>query len=111
MSDFEDTIDGLAAVALGVFLAAIIIHGNLKPFLAEVTKETGFIEFIVAIFIIYEISKVEALEPVSTPLIAAAIIILVLRIISGTDSNAFNDFSSGKINLFGLAARLFTNQA
>lgn len=111
MNDFESTIDGLAAVALGVYVAVIAIRGNLKSLLGELTKETGYLEFIVAIFLIYELTKIKAIRPITLPLAGGALIILAMRIVNGSDTQAFTDFRDGKIGLIQLAGKLFSTQA
>lgn len=110
MKDFEGTIDGLVSVGLGVYLVAVVLRGNLKPFLNELVAETGFLEFVVAIFIIYQLTRVPSIRPFTLPLAAGAVIILVMRIVSGTDSQAFKDFAAAKIGIFELASRLFQKQ-
>lgn len=103
--------DGLAAIALGVYLAAVLLNGNLGAFLNEIKKETGFLEFLVALFIVYELTKVPALKPFSVPIVGAAAIILAMRVVRGTDGQAFSQFAQGRIGLFDLFGRLFSNQA
>jgi hypothetical protein len=102
--------DGLAAVALGVYLAAVLLNGNLSAFLGEVKKEVGFLEFIVALFIVYQLTKVPAIRPVTIPLVGAAGLIMAFRVINGSDGQAFNQFAQGRIGLFELFGRVFTNQ-
>jgi len=102
--------DGLAVVALGVYLAMVAIRGNAKPFLAEVVKETGFVEFLVAIFILSLLLKAPQVAPVRGPIIFAAVFILAARIISGSNMAAFNDFAAGRVSLFQFAGTLFNTQ-
>ncbi len=102
--------DGLAVVALGIYLALVAIRGNAKPFLAEVVKETGFAEFLIAIFILSLILKAPQVAPVRGPIIFAAVFILAARIISGSDMSSFNDFAAGRISLFQFAGRVFNTQ-
>lgn len=109
--DFEEVMDGLAAVALAVYLAMVLVRGNLKPFLAQVTKEGGFLEFLVAAFVIYEIAKVQSLRPFTLPMIGAVVIIATMRIVSGTNMAAFSQFSNGQIGLFKFLETVFNTQA
>lgn len=111
MNDFEESIEGLAAVGLGVYLAVVIIRGNLKPLLSELTYETGFLEFIVALFILYEVLKVKELRPFSVPLSAAVVIILAMRLIQGSDVSLFQQFAKGQIGLFDLFGKVIGSQA
>lgn len=103
--------DGLAAIGLGVYLAAVVLNGNLSAFLTEIKKETGFLEFIIALFIVYQLTKVPALKPFTLPIVLASVIILTMRVVRGSDTRAFSQFSSGQIGLFDLFGRLFTKQA
>jgi hypothetical protein len=111
MIDFENTMDGLAAVALGVYLAMVMARGNGKAFLSQITKETGFVEFIVSLWILSLIVKVPAVKPLAGPLVTMAAIILAMKIVQGADMAAFGDFASGRIGLFQAVGRVFGNQA
>jgi Na+-transporting NADH:ubiquinone oxidoreductase subunit NqrB len=111
MKDFESAMDGLAAIALAVYLAMVLARGNLKPFLAQVTKETGFVEFLVALWILSLILKIPEVRPMAAPLVTMAAIILAMRIVAGADISAFNDFASGRAGLFQTIGRVFGNQA
>ncbi len=110
MKDFEDAMDGLAVVAIGVYLAMVLIRGNAKPFLTEVVKETGFVEFVLAIFIVSLILKLPQAAPVRGPIIFATVFILAARIISGSNMAAFSDFAAGRVSLFQFAGNLFQTQ-
>ena len=111
MNGFEETMDGLAAVALASYLAAVVLKGNTNGFLKLALQETGFLEFLIAIFLLYQLGQVQALKPFTGPLITAAGVILIFRLISGADMSAFNDFSAGKIGLFELVSRTFNPKA
>lgn len=110
MNDFEDSIDGLATVALGVYLLVVIIRGNFKALLDQVTKEAGFVEFIIALFILAQLVKIPQAKPIVVPLAASAGLILAMRIASGANMNAFSDFAAGRIGLFGLVSSIFGTQ-
>ncbi len=110
MKDFESAMDGLAAIALAVYLAMVLARGNLKPFLAQVVKETGFVEFIVALWVLSLILKVPEVRPLAVPLATMAAIILAMRITAGADIGAFKAFASGQAGLFETVGRVFGNQ-
>lgn len=111
MKDFEDTIDGLATVALALYLAVVVIRGNLKPFLAEVVKDAGFLEWLVALFILYEVTRIPTLKPYTAPLFGMAGLILAMRLASGSNQAAFSRFASGQIGLYEFASTVFGTQA
>lgn len=110
MDEFENAMDGLAVVALGVYLAMVMIRGNVKPFLSEVVKEAGFIEFLVALFLFTQLAKIPGAKPFVTPIAFVAVFIIAMRIISGSNMAAFSDFAAGRIGLFDFAGKLFGTQ-
>ncbi len=110
MNDFEDAIDGLATIALAVYLAVVIIRGNFKPLLDQVTKETGFVEFVIALFILSQLAKIPEVKPLVVPLTTGAILILGIKIASGANMSVFSDFAAGRVGLFGLLSGIFGSQ-
>ena len=110
LSGFDNAMDGLAAVALAVYLAMVIARGNGKPFLATISKEIGFVEFIVSLWILSLIIKIPEVKPMAAPLITIAVFILALKIIQGADVSAFSDFAAGRSGLFQTIGRVFGNQ-
>lgn len=111
MNDFDDTIDGLAVVAIGVYLAMVLVRGNVKPFLTEIVKEAGFVEFLIAIYLFTLFAKLPGAKPFVAPMAFVAIFILAMRIISGSNMSAFSDFAAGRLGLFDFAGKLFNTQA
>ena len=110
-SEFDSAIDGLLTVGLGVYLAMVLVRGNTKPFLAEVVKEGGFIEFLIAIAILNALRRIPGAQPLVGPFVFVAIFILAARIISGSSPSAFADFAAGRIGLFQFAGNVFNSQA
>lgn len=111
MKDFESAMDGLAAVALAVYLVTVMARGNGKAFIAQISKETGFVEFIVALWILSLILQIPEVKPMAGPLATMAVIILAMKIMQGADVSAFSDFAAGRAGLFQTVSRVFGNQA
>lgn len=99
---FDEAMDGFAAVALSVYLIIVFYRGNLFPLLNELKKETGYLEFVVAIYIIYLLLKIEATRPIVYLFVVGAVTVMLLKMSRNFDLNAFRDFQAGKINLFQL---------
>lgn len=111
MKDFESAMDGLAAVALAVYLAMVLVRGNLKPFLTQIQKERGFVEFIVALWVLSLILQIPEVRPLAAPLATMTVIILAMRIVAGSNISVFNDYAAGRIGLFEMVSNLFGTQA
>lgn len=109
MSDFENTIDGLAVVGLGVYLAMVVIRGNAKAFLTQASGEIGFLEFIVAIYLLSLILGIPQLQPFRGPIVFAVVFIIAAKIVSQTNSSNVQAFANGNISLFQFAQSLFSN--
>ena len=104
--DFDEVMDGAAAIAIGVYLVIVIYRGNVIPFLNELKKEVGFLEFIVAVYILYRLVKIPTAGPIIGALAAGAILAAVLKASQNFNSTAFTQFANGQISIFTLAVNL-----
>jgi Kef-type K+ transport system membrane component KefB len=104
--NFDDTMDGAASIALAIYLIAVVYRGNLFPFLNELKKEIGFLEFVVAIYIIYRLMKIPSLSGIVGMFVVGAVLAALLRGSQNFSASDFNDFATGKISIFSLALKL-----
>ncbi len=105
-SDFDEVMDGAASIALAVYLVAVVYRGNLFPFLNELKKEMGFVEFVVAIYIIYRLMQIPSISPIVGMFVVGAILAALLRASQNFDANLFSQYAAGNISLFDLALKL-----
>lgn len=71
---------GVSAIAIGAYLIAVVFKGNTQELLALIKGETGYIDFVVALFILGAISHYGPTSKISSILIAATLIGLVIRV-------------------------------
>lgn len=103
MSDIDRALGGISAIALGAYLAAVITHGNTEALLSELKKETGYLEFLVAVWVLWHLMTYKPIRDVSAPLVLGGILAIALKIAATSNiSSKMEQFSSGQISLFGL---------
>lgn len=105
-SDFDEIMDGAASIALAVYLVMVVYRGNLFPFLNELKKEVGFLEFVVAIYLIYKLMQIPSIAPIVGMFVTGAILAALIRASQNFNADLFNQFANGQINLFQLAIQL-----
>lgn len=111
MKDFEGTIDSLAALALLIYVVVVVLRGNGKALMERLSRETGFAEFALALFILSQIAKIPELKPLVSPVIVLACVIVAMRIAEGSNVSAFSDFANGRAGLFQTIGRVFSSQS
>lgn len=105
-TDFDEVMDGAASIALAVYLVTVVYRGNLFPFLNELKKEIGFVEFVVSIYIIYRLMQIPSISPIVGMFVVGAILAALLRASQNFDANLFSQYAAGQISLFDLALKL-----
>lgn len=106
-AEFDGVIDGVAAIAVGVYLVVVFYNGNIKQLGSELKKESGFLEFLVAAFIVYKLLQIQMTRPIIGLFVIGAFIIAAQNIVRGMDVSAFQKYSRGGITLFQLATAIF----
>jgi len=105
--DFDGIIDGAAAILLGVYLVVVFVNGNIRVLGDELKKESGFLSFLVAAFILYKLLQIQMTRPIIGLFIVGAFIVAAQNIVSGLDTAAVHQYSKGQITLFELATKIF----
>ena len=90
------TVSGLAIAS---YVFAVVWQGNTKELGALLYTEEGYIEFIVALFVIGLLMKYGPTSPITDILVVGAVIGVLLRISSKVDlPSILQDFASGKVS-------------
>lgn len=105
--DFDGIIDGTAAIALGVYLVVVFANGNINKLFSELQKESGFIEFLIAAFIVYKLLQIQMTRPIVGLFVIGAFIVAAQNILRGVDVSAFQAYGAGRISLFELSTKVF----
>lgn len=103
-------LDGISAIAVAAYLAAAIYRGNGKALGdALIADVPGFLEFLIALYLLSAIVNMPGpIGDISTGLVTLAIIVVIIRLMSGRGVSAFSAFGAGQITLFQLVQRLAT---
>lgn len=99
--------DGALAVAVGAYLAVVVYNRNSAALLALLKQELGFIEWFVAIIILWWLAtRSSAVGDVGKMLIFAAFLGLGIKVVSTPSlKTKLDDFANGKLSLFGLLGK------
>ncbi len=102
------SLDAVAFVALGAYIGLVLYNGNIKSLGSAVIKDgPGFVEFLIALYIVIWLANLPgSAGKIFSGLFALAILGVVFRIMQGPGVDAFNQFGSGQIGIFGLISRL-----
>lgn len=80
METTNKLLGGVSAVAIGAYLVAVVIQGNAQELLNLLKNETGYVDFVIALFVLGVISHYGPASKISGVLIAATLIGLVIRV-------------------------------
>jgi hypothetical protein len=90
-------LSSVSAIAIVGYVGFVMAHGNLVPLLENLKKDWRFLEWAAAVGILYFLAKESDLHGPIVGLIGLAIIVFLLRHVSGVKA-AENDMAKG--NLF-----------
>lgn len=104
----ENLISSSAGGAIGVYLFAVVWRGNIKELGKLLAKEEGYIEFLIAIMILYALDKYGPENKVTKIITTMAILAVVLRFAQRSGlTGKFSEFQIGKISGFDFVKSLF----
>lgn len=94
------TINGMLAMALGVYLLMVFSHGNIPQLVDRLSQETGFAEFLVAVALVQWGIEHDP-SGLSKPLVALGMFGGMLAVTGHLDIvGATRDFATGRKSLF-----------
>lgn len=105
-NDADAIADGSVAIGLGVYLAVVFYQGNLTPLLQQLKGEVGYLEFLVAAFVIYKLLEIKMTQPIIGLFIVGAVLVAVMNVARNSDTSAIAQFGAGQIGLFQLIGKL-----
>lgn len=105
-----DIVDRLLAVLLGLYFMAVFFQGNAGKLGNEVKSEKRYLEFLVAIFIIYYAVKYDK-SGIVAPLIVLGGLGMALKFGGFLGSNELSSkFANGQIGLFDYITQSFSRR-
>lgn len=97
--------NGIASVALGGYLAAVVYQGNTRELFTLVREELPFVEWMIAFLILYWFARTESTSDIGKPLITISFIALALIAFQRAPRNIFQrlkEYGDGDISLYEL---------
>lgn len=106
--DLDGPLDGVALVATGAYLAAVIFHGNAKQLLPLVVDTKGYLELVSAGAILYGLYNTSAGRPIVPALIGGGLLAMIIQIAArnGNIGDKFQKYGQDG-DLFALINSLF----
>lgn len=96
MSAINSLLNGGSAIGLGGYLVGVTYKGNVKELGGLLYEETGYIDFVAALFILGSIQKYGPTSKVANILIAITLVGLAIKVgNNNTLLTAITDFASG----------------
>lgn len=95
-----DGLDGLAFVLVGAYAGAVVYQGNFWPLFAQLKKEKGYLEFVLACAILAFIVNNDK-TGIAAPMIGLGILGVSLNMAGKINlSGPINSFANGRTGLF-----------
>lgn len=101
----DGALDGLSAIVVAVYLFFVFSNGNIDALVSALfsSQSLGYLEFVIALFLLWQLLKIQALQPASGMLVGGAILAVFIKAAaSAGTSEAWGRFGNGQIGLFGL---------
>ena len=80
--DAPDLMSGALAVGIGVYLAAVVINGNIGDLGTALKTETGYLEFLIALFVLSLLASFGPTSEITQALIVVALIVIFAIIVA-----------------------------
>lgn len=107
MSGTDNLINGGSALGIGGYLCAVVWQGNVQELGTLLKNETGYIDFVVALFVLGAIQKWGPASKISSALTAITLIGLAIKVGNNTNFNsAITKFGQGQLSIMELIKEL-----
>lgn len=102
---------GVSAIVIAGYIGAVIYQGNLKALELELLKERGYLEFVIALFIVHSLMNYAPTGDITNLLLWGSLIALALKTVTAINQGALGDFVTGKIGMFDLLKSISAQQS
>lgn len=95
-------LSSVSVLALVGYTGVVILHGNLVAMLHQIYGDRGYLYWMVAVGILYYLSKQPTIGAPITFLVGMGILGVLLKVFGGQANflpQVFQDFAAGKINI------------
>lgn len=87
-------------LALAIYLALVLYQGNMKTLASDAVQDYGYLEWLVAVVILYAIYRVVDNKVIAWIIILAVIAVLLKVGVNTTLTSSIQKFGQGKQGLF-----------
>lgn len=99
-NDINSISGALAGLGIAGYVLAVAINGNMIKLGQYLVQEEPYVEFVVAILIIWALEKWGPSNGITTLLVSGVVVGLILRLGSRVNINALaTEFAAGKISM------------
>lgn len=106
-----NVLDGVSALVLAAYLGGVIYNTNLTPLLNDLMTEYGYLELLVAFFIVREVYSFAPTSDLVKGLVILGVLASAIHVATVIDNTPFKDFAQGKIGLFALVNGILSQLA
>lgn len=108
-SAIASLLNGVSAVAIGGYLAAVVIQGNADEFISEAISDWHYVEFLLALIAIKAALDLPYIGEAVFWFVAMAATATALKVVSDNDAfNALKEYGNGKASMFETVMRIFS---
>lgn len=104
----DSMLDGVSALVLAAYLGGVLFNGNITPMINDLMKEYGYLELLVAFYIVKEAMNFGPTSEVVKLLVIVGVGASIIKLAGIIDQTKFSDFYNGKIGLFELINSIFS---
>lgn len=107
MTGVQNLANGGSALAIGTYLVVVGLNGNAMKLVDLLKGEAGYVDFVVALFILGAIQKYGPAGKISAMLTGIALLGFLVKTMNGNGQitvrvkSAINDFANGKVGIVG----------
>lgn len=104
----EQLAGSLSGAAIGAYLFAVVWNGNIDVLGEYLKDEEGYVEFIVALFVLGLVNKYAPTSKITKAITAFAMIAVIIRLSEKAGLNSkLADFATGKVSGFETIKSIF----
>lgn len=107
MSASKDLLNGVFTIGTGAYLVGVAYNGNLSKLIDTLKEEEGYLDFVVALFLLGAIQNYEPTNKLSNILLFMAGFGLFIRLNNNFSlSGALKDFANGRASLIDTVKKI-----
>jgi hypothetical protein len=101
-----------SGLAIAAYVVAVIYQGNLDNLGSMLLKEEGYLEFVIAIVLLWMLHRYGPDSPITDAITGIGILVVILRLASTANlTSALSSFASGQAGLMQTVQALFGHPA